>query len=170
MRARATVAYSPQASKLLRQEAASRGLSPSVLSEAILVTVLTQGMLDAVLDGEKPIDLVSGYKKVSGDLTYRQAVVLYGFAQHCGLDGLCRLSVLKLADVVSSRADRVHQNLRALAEKGMLDRVPASGAKYRLTEKGRGEAEHLGATVFRTLGTTGPDFGQPQALPPKVAA
>lgn len=148
------VAFVSETALLMAAEADRLGVTPQVLAQAVVHTVLAQDLLASVFDGERPEKLAPGHGKAKNGLTRLRCAVLFVLALHAEADGICRMSANQISVLIAaSSSGSVSGALIAMEERGLIERVTGDGsyrnaAHWRLTKAGQVIAERLGVLGY----------------------
>jgi len=107
-------------------EAARLKCRPNTLAAALVNGALSGGLIDAILDGDRPAKLAGGRPRdpVFG-LTELQHAGIYLIGENAGADGYCRLAFAEIGRLVGAdRRDKVTALIKSLEARDM---VAASG-------------------------------------------
>ncbi len=145
------VALPGKLAEQVRELAEARGDQATVFVVAAIARIVSDGLADAVFDGDSAAEIAPGQARQSFDalpagLTMLQAGVVYVLGYHADADGICRLPAVHFAQLIGNgSANYVAGLLHILAERDVTRSViERNGARHWTLTK-------LGQSIFREL-------------------
>lgn len=145
------VALPGKLAEQVRELAEARGDQPTVFVVAAMARIVSDGLADAVFDGDSAAKIAPGQARQTFDalpsgLTLLQAGVVYVLGFHADADGICRMPLTHFAKLIGHGSDNhVAALLPVLAEKHVVRPLVEKNGVRRWT------LTRLGQSIFREL-------------------